>query len=348
MAAENAAIWADEAEVVFRRRGRPPVCAVSGLGLDVPAGTVFCLLGPNGSGKTTVVNLLVGLLRPTRGAVAVAGMDPHRQRREVLRRVAVVPQETALYEELTGRENLEFHARYYGVTRAAERRRIDAALELVSLEGTAGERVGTYSGGMRRRLLLARALLTDPSVIVLDEPTLGVDVQSRQAIWERIDALADEGRTILLTTNLMEEAERLGRDLLVIDEGRPVAAGTPGELKATVAQRTVRLQASDEPTAANITERFAGLSAQRSGIEVRVAVPTGDSVPSTLRALLDAVESDGHALEGIAVDEPSLHDVFLRVTGRALRDRAVSSPALPAVDAGTSTAPRVAAAEDQR
>jgi ABC-2 type transport system ATP-binding protein len=230
-----------------RRRAHRPFVALDGLRLDVPVGAVTCLLGPNGSGKTTVVNILVGLLAPTSGSVSVFGLDPRRDRDRVLRQTALVPQETAIYPELTARENLRFHAAYYGVPRRQVAGRVAEALELVQLTGRADDRAGTFSGGMQRRLALARALMMRPRLLLLDEPTLGVDVQSREAIWQRIAASSREGSAVLLTTNYMEEAQRLGDNIVIIDRGRNVVSGTFEGLVAALpeqARRTVVPRAS--------------------------------------------------------------------------------------------------------
>lgn len=220
--------------VRFRRRGGAPFTALDRVNLRVRAGEVTCLLGPNGSGKTTVMNLLTGLLAPTAGVVQVLGLDPRRQRSELLRRLALVPQETAVYPELSARENLTFHAGYYGMPRRLHATRVAQALELVQLSSRADDRASTFSGGMQRRLALAKALMMAPELLLLDEPTLGVDVQSREAIWSRITESAAAGRAVLLTTNYMEEAQRLGDRIVIIDRGTNVADGSLEDLTAQV------------------------------------------------------------------------------------------------------------------
>ena len=230
----TAAVELSRVTVRFRRRKAEPVEAVSGLDLTAESGEVTCLLGPNGSGKTTVVNLLTGLLAATSGHVRVLGLDPRRRRAELLRRIALVPQETSIYPELTARENLAFHAAYYGMPSSQQAARVAEALDLVQLTSRSGDRAGTFSGGMQRRLALARALMMAPDLLMLDEPTLGVDVQSREAIWERIRQCAAEGRAVLLTTNYMEEAQHLGDRIVIIDRGSNVATGTLAELTADV------------------------------------------------------------------------------------------------------------------
>lgn len=234
----NIAVSFQKLRMEFRRPGRPPVVALDSLDLEVVRGQILGLLGPNGSGKTTSVNLLCGLLRPTSGTVVCEGIDVRSDVTGVRSRLGVVPQETALYDDLTADENLSFHARLYGVPRAKRKARIDELLDLVGLSGRRGDRVGTYSGGMQRRLALARALLTRPTVVVLDEPTLGVDVQSRAALWERVRQIADEGGTVLLTTNYMEEAQALADQLAVLDHGELVVTGLPRNCAGRSARRS--------------------------------------------------------------------------------------------------------------
>ncbi|HEU4945673.1 MAG TPA: ABC transporter ATP-binding protein [Kribbella sp.] len=232
--AEPLPVQVEDVTVTFDRRGKDSFLALDGVSLQVSRGQVLGLLGPNGSGKTTLVNVLVGLLPPTAGSVRVLGLEPQRQRADVLRRVALVPQETSTYPELTARENLTFHASYYGIPRRDVKDRVDEALELVQLQGRADDRAGTFSGGMQRRLALARALMMNPDVLLLDEPTLGVDVQSREAIWSRIEETAAAGRAVLLTTNYMEEAQRLGDRIVIIDQGKNVVSGTFAELTSAL------------------------------------------------------------------------------------------------------------------
>lgn len=318
---KDTAVEVKGVNVVFHRRGSEPYQAVTNLSFTIPQGTVFCLLGPNGSGKTTTINVLNGLLRPTGGEVRVSGLDPTRDRRELLRRIALVPQETALYNELTGAENLEFHAKYYGVAPREVRDRIAHVLELVGLTDRATHRTGTYSGGMQRRLALARALLTDPEVLFLDEPTLGVDVQSRQAIWERIEQLADEGKTVLLTTNYMEEADALGREVHIIDHGATVAHGTQTELKAMVQGSRVVLEFAAPERAERARAVLDAVSPTTVPSEgsLSIAVPRGVETVAFLRQVLDEINAVG-GVTGFRFSEPSLQDVFLHFTGRALRD----------------------------
>jgi len=205
--------------------------AVDHLSLTVQQGEIFGLLGPNGSGKTTTINMISGLSTPTSGQVKVIGYDVRRDARRVHQLLGSVPQETALYEELSAWTNMDFHADLFGIPRKEKKERIIKMLELVQLLDRKNSRVSTFSGGMKRRLALARALLQDPQLIYLDEPTLGVDVQSRRAIWDYILSLREQGKTILITTNYLEEAQVLCDRLAIIDHGKLIAVDTPEDLK---------------------------------------------------------------------------------------------------------------------
>jgi len=213
------------------------VRAVDGLTLEIPGAEVFGLLGPNGSGKTTTINCLTGLQKPTSGTVTVGGFDVQREGRRAREILGVSPQETAVFDCLTGRENVELFGSLYSVPKASLGARVDYAIEKVGLMDDAGRRVSKYSGGMKRRVSIAMALVTDPRIILLDEPTVGMDPQSRRAVWDFILELRDKGKTVLLTTHYMEEAEELCDKVGIIDHGKLIALGTPAELKARYGTR---------------------------------------------------------------------------------------------------------------
>jgi ABC-2 type transport system ATP-binding protein len=213
------------------------VRAVDGLSLTIPEGEVFGLLGPNGSGKTTTINCLTGLLKPTMGKITVEGFDVLTHGREAREVMGVSPQETAVYSYLTGKENVEFFGELYSVPRETLRVRVDYVIEKVGLMDDAGRRVGKYSGGMKRRVSIAMALVTDPKVVLLDEPTVGMDPQARRAVWDFVLELSDKGKTIVLTTHYMEEAEELCDEVGIIDHGKLMALGSPGSLKAKYGAR---------------------------------------------------------------------------------------------------------------
>src|SRR5436309_14938052 len=216
--------------------------AVDHLSLTVQQGEIFGLLGPNGSGKTTTINMISGLSVPTSGEVRVMGYDVRHQARQVRRLLGSIPQETALYEELTAWDNMDFHADLFGVPRHEKKERIVKLLELVQLLDRKASRVSTFSGGMKRRLAIARALLHDPLLVYLDEPTLGVDVQARRAIWDYCLSLRDQGKTVLITTNYLEEAQTLCERLAIIDHGKLVTLDTPDHLKQTYGGTIVELE----------------------------------------------------------------------------------------------------------
>lgn len=299
---------------------RKPVRALDGISLVVDRGEVLCLLGPNGAGKTTIVNTITGLVRPAAGRVAVFGYSPAEGRRGVLSRLSLVPQETALYEDLTARENLRFHGEFYGVSRRTLALRIDEALGLVGLTDSQYDRVHTFSGGMRRRLALGRALLTAAPLVLLDEPTLGVDVQSRNAIWERIRWLAEQGTAVLVTTNYMDEAEYLADSILIIDGGKVVAGGDPARLKREVGNMKFGLTFSNTGDAAAAAELIYGdWEALVDGQRVTISVSRSADVARLLQALPQEMGAVFGSVETLELGEPSLQDVFLHYTGRSLR-----------------------------
>ena len=289
---------------------------IDNLSFSCEPGRVYCLLGPNGAGKTTLMNLVTGLYRPTSGTVRVLGMDPVKEAKKVRREIGLVPQETSLYPELSALENLRFHAALYLADQSAARRRIAEVLELVDLTKRAKDPVLAYSGGMKRRLALGRAMLADPRILLLDEPTLGVDVQGTHRIWDYVRRFRDEGRTVLVSTNVMAEAEALADEILLLDHGRKIRFGTPKELKAEVGTTVVRLTPApgSHPDESALRERLGNLAFD--GETVVVDAPGGEA---DLARILGLVEG---ALEiaGVELRRPTLDDAFLALTGRSLRD----------------------------
>ena len=207
------------------------VRAVDNLSLSISEAEVFGLLGPNGSGKTTTINCLTGILKPTSGTARVEGFDVQTQGLEARRIMGVSPQETAVYQYLTGRENVELFGKLYSVPGSALGPKVDYVLEKVGLIEDAGRRVGKYSGGMKRRVSIAMALVTDPSIVLLDEPTVGMDPQARRSVWDFVLELRDKGKTVVLTTHYMEEADELCDEVGIIDHGKLIVLGSPTELK---------------------------------------------------------------------------------------------------------------------
>ena len=291
--------------------------AVDHLTLTVQQGEILGLLGPNGSGKTTTINMVSGLSVPTGGEVSVMGYDVRRDARRIRQILGSVPQETALYEELTAWTNLDFHADLFGVPRREKKERIIRMLELVQLLDRKDSRVGTFSGGMKRRLALGRALLHDPQLIYLDEPTLGVDVQSRRAIWDYIISLREQGKTVLITTNYLEEAQALCDRLAIIDHGKLIAVDTPVHLKQTYGGSVVELETVQPSDAVAQLRALAGVKdVVQDGS--RLTITTQDN-SNVVPQIINVISHQGE-IHSIAVREPNLDEVFLRLTGTALRD----------------------------
>ena len=291
--------------------------AIDHLSLAVEQGEIFGLLGPNGSGKTTTINMISGLSVPTSGVVKVMGYDIRHNTRRVRRLLGAVPQETALYEELSAWANLDFHADLFGIPRKEKNERIIRILELVQLLERKNSRVGTFSGGMKRRLALGRALLHDPQLIYLDEPTLGVDVQARRAIWDYILALREQGRTVLITTNYLEEAQVLCDRLAIIDRGKLIAVDTPDHLKQIYGGSVIELE-SDKALAdlAEIKALDGIKDVSQDGSRLTIST---QGISNVVPQIINIISREGE-LRNIAVREPNLDEIFLRLTGRELRD----------------------------
>jgi ABC-type multidrug transport system ATPase subunit len=292
--------------------------AVNDLAFEVQQGEIFGLLGPNGAGKTTTVNLVTGLLRPDGGEIRVLGKDPQAEAREVRRRIGLVPQETNVYADLSAVDNMWHHAALYCEDLAGVRDRIEALLTLVNLWERRNDPVRTFSGGMKRRLALARALLHDPQVILFDEPTLGVDVQGKYALWAHIREQQAQGKTFVVSTNDMAEADALCDRLMIIDHGAAIALDTPENLKAALGRDIVTMHT--RPIIDDAAVLFAGMGIQgvtRPEPELlRFEVANAETLVGELVSRVTA----HHRLDSIRVARPSLDDVFLHHTGRALRD----------------------------
>jgi ABC-2 type transport system ATP-binding protein len=315
MGEDQLAEWAVETRELVKTYGK--VEAVRGIDLSVRPGEIFGFLGPNGAGKSTTIGILCTLTEPTAGRALVGGIDVVRDPGSVRARIGLVFQDTTLDDQLTARENLEFHAFLYDVPRWERRRRIDRVLEMVDLRERAGSLVRTFSGGMKRRLEIARGILHSPYVLFLDEPTLGLDPQTRNRIWEYLhDLRRREGITIFMTTHYMDEAEFCDR-IAIIDHGRIVAQGSPAELKGLVGGDVITLRTRDDGGALEqIRQRF-GLEPAIDPGGLRLEVRDGAGfVPRLLRELTVPVDR-------VTLSRPSLDDVFLKLTGHAIRDEEV-------------------------
>jgi len=308
-----------EARGLVKRYG-DEVLALDGVDLSIPANRIYGLLGPNGAGKTTTISILTTLLEPTAGEAKVLGLDVVKQAGDVRQRVGVTFQEMVLDDELTGRQVLDYHSRLYRMGKAERKAKTEELLALVELEEAAERKAKTYSGGMKRRLELARALMTTPEVLFLDEPTLGLDPQTRARIWDYLRALKEEGGiTLLLTTHYMDEAEELADTVGIIDRGKLVAEGAPQALIEEMGADTIHVIGEGDRDAfvenVSVLPFVQTVDAGRTVIQVGV-----DSGSKRLVEIVSQATVSGFAVEDITVAKPSLGDVFLKYTGRWLRD----------------------------
>ncbi|HZA78910.1 MAG TPA: ABC transporter ATP-binding protein [Acidimicrobiales bacterium] len=294
--------------------------AVDGVGFDIARGETYGLLGPNGAGKTTTISMVCGLLSRDAGEVTVAGRPMGPEATDAKAAIGLVPQDVALYDNLTAHENLRFFGRLQGLQGSLLDQRVAEVLDIVGLADRGDDRIDTYSGGMKRRANIAAGLLHRPQLLVLDEPTVGVDPQSRNAILESVEALGAEGLSVLYTTHYMEEAERLCDRVGIIDEGRLVAEGTRRELVSEVGAGD-RVDVSGtgdlDALAAACAELpgTVGVDRRDGGLAVRVTAG-----PAALAGIVDAAGRVGVTIGGLELVEPDLEDVFLELTGKALRD----------------------------
>jgi len=302
-------------EVVGLAKNFGPLTAVDHISFQVEEGEVFGFLGPNGAGKTTTINILCTLMRPTAGTARVAGYDVATQRNAVRQSIGLVFQDPSVDDQLTAYENLQFHAHVYNVPGGERAPRIEEVLRVVELWDRRDAIVRTFSGGMKRRLEIARGILHHPSVLFLDEPTLGLDPQTREHVWEYILELQRaHGITIFMTTHYMDEAEHCHR-IAIIDQGKIVALDTPDALKGMVGVDIVTLWTDDNALAEQeIRERF-GLEAKRDDTRLHLEVEAGaEFIPRLVREL-------GVAVRSVDLHRPTLDDVFLKLTGRAIREQ---------------------------
>ncbi len=308
-------------------RKTPPVEAVKGISFDVAAGETFGLLGPNGAGKSTTLGCITSLVRPTSGRIVVDGVDARREPQRVKRLIAVVPQTRNLDRDLGVRELLVYHGRYFGLPAAEREARADRLLQEMQLADKAQAKPLTLSGGLQQRAMIARALMHDPRVLLLDEPTTGLDPQARRALWDTLRGLHQRGLTIILTTHYMEEADRLCQRLAIIDHGRILTIDTPAALKRSlpgghILDMWVRSGTPVKPR----LERLAGVlrmeevarTGEEDGLErLRLFVDPADGL---LDRVLLAVREGGGDLHHVSLTQPSLEDVYIHLTGKELRE----------------------------
>ncbi|MCD6115332.1 ATP-binding cassette domain-containing protein [bacterium] len=298
--------------------------AVNNISFEVRAGELFGLLGPNGAGKTTTINMLSTLLNPTSGEAKVAGYDIIKEKDNVRKSIGVVFQEPALDNKLTGRENLEFHAMLYGMNKDERNKRINEVLELVELKDKADILVENYSGGMKRRLEIARGLVHKPKVLFLDEPTLGLDAQTRRHIWEYIQKLNREHNvTIILTTHYMEEADYLCDRVAIIDHGKIIAMDTPERLKDKLGGDiiTFELEGNNNEFMNEVNKLAFVKSIKEHNGKLTIMVEQGEK---RIPQLIKLAQKKGVDIKSVALHKPSLEDVFLHFTGKTIREEEAS------------------------
>jgi len=314
--------------------------AVDGIDFQIMEGEVFGFLGPNGAGKSTTISMITTLLTPTEGTITVDGLDAVKDSFRVRKLIGLVPQDLTADDELSGRENLLLQADLYGVPRAVAKERIEELLRLMNLEEAADRRVDTYSGGMRKRLELAEGLVHRPRILFLDEPTLGLDIQTREAIWEHIRNLKDEsGMTVFLTTHYLEEADALCDRIAIIDEGRIKVMGSPMELKSSLGGDRIVVEAADETDYLPLLSRVPGVDGVgNDGRTYTLRTNDGDS---TMSDVLTLIGTEGWRVRSITLHRPSMNQVFLEYTGKSLRDDQQSG-------SGNRHAGRMAALQNQR
>jgi ABC-2 type transport system ATP-binding protein len=290
------------------------ITAVNDVSFEVEEGTIFGFLGPNGAGKTTTINILCTLLSPTSGKASIHGFDCDRESAKVRQAIGIVFQDSSLDKDLTARENLMFHAYLYNVGKTERRQRVEDALRFVDLVDRADDLVKKFSGGMKRRLEVARGLIHRPKVLFLDEPTLGLDPQSRSNLWEFITTLPEKhAMTIFMTTHYMEEAEVCDK-IAIIDKGRIIASGTPSELKKIIGGDVIYLRTDDNDKAMEVIRKLFEMEVSEKDGEIFISAMKGDAcIPALIREI-------GEGVLSVRMQRPTLNDVFLKLTGKEIRE----------------------------
>ncbi|MGB9939288.1 ATP-binding cassette domain-containing protein [Methanosarcina sp.] len=307
--------------------------AVDNISFTVKKGEIFSFLGPNGAGKSTVINILTTLLPVQKGNVKIAGYDLKKEPERVRESIGIVFQELTLDRDMTVREILEYHGRLYSMPKAARQARIDELLGLVELEGKRDTLTRHLSGGMKRRLEIARGLMTRPKVLFMDEPTIGLDPQTRIRIWDYVRDINRQGTTIFLTTHYMDEADQLSDRISIIDHGKIVVTGQPWELKNALGEDLIYLETSDNWTASDLLkklENVKGVREKSKGIIIMVNVDGTYLLPE----LIDKLRSGGIRIRAVNLKKPSMDDVFVHYTGKELRDTGTEKGSTVSLRAG--------------
>ena len=303
-------------------KGEKLVKAVDGISLEIRANEIFGFLGPNGAGKTTSLRMIIGLLKPDAGNITINGQDPHKNGKELRKMLGIIPQSLTFYDDLTVEENMWFLAKIYDLPHKEAKDRIDSLISKVGLEEKRKHLARNLSGGLQRRLNLILGLVHDPKIILCDEPTPGLDPQSRVAVWDVIKSLPDQGKTVILTTHFMEEADRLSDRVAIIDQGKILVLDTPKQLKSSIGEGDlVEFSLNEEGNLKPLIQSlksFEGI--EDAYISTGYVVIRALDVVSRLSRILNFIESQGWTVENMAIRSTSLEDVFINLTGRALRD----------------------------
>jgi ABC-2 type transport system ATP-binding protein len=297
--------------------------AVKGVSFSVEKGESFSLLGPNGAGKSTTINMITGLYPPTLGSIHITGVDVIKNPKQAQKSIGVVPQEIALYETLSARENLKFWGRMYDLSGNALEKSVDEVLEIIGLTDRAKDKVSTFSGGMKRRVNIGAAILHKPEVLIMDEPTVGIDPQSRNYILESVKRLNNEGMTIIYTSHYMEEVEYLCERIGIIDHGELIACGTLRELRESIGDRSRIIITLDKERSSDleISSLLKGLAVEKDILIKDNLLTVFHKEPQAiLSELIQLVTKDGTMITSVEIVEPNLESVFLHLTGRSLRD----------------------------
>ncbi|MDE1851103.1 MAG: ABC transporter ATP-binding protein [Candidatus Micrarchaeota archaeon] len=296
--------------------------AVNGISLNIKKGEIFGLLGPNGAGKSTTINMILGLLSPTSGKILIDGIDMQKDPQKAKKDIGIVTQETVVEPELTAEDNLMIFGRLYHIPQQELKKSIDFALKLSDLEGFRKTYAGTFSGGMKRRLETAKALMHTPNILLLDEPTTGLDVQNRTKIWGLLREMNKaQNVTILLTTQYLEEADQLCDRIGIIDHGKMIALGTPSELRQKIGMSNVIEVSADKEDMDRLKAIFKKVGLEPQVATNRITAPGGSKATEKIEMLVKAISASKIAIHNISMHEPTIDDVFLKLTGSEVRDQ---------------------------